>query len=159
MMYVEVFSCFRIHLIYPVATNREVETGSYLIFTRSCLNILFSIMPDCIHWKRLMTEINILTTHPDVQSYFHYDSSRNDKDLGSFKVRILVPAEFSFRSLILELLTYIYHPAIDDNISGSEFCNKCPHVYWSVGSRISRWLKHPVNVIDHNQIRLMECIL
>jgi ubiquitin-protein ligase len=123
-------------------------------------------MESCVQWRRVITELKILQTDSDVQSYFHYESSGKDEQLkqfciygyllprsepyknGSFKVRIPLPAEFPFRSPALELLTYIYHPAIDDDISRPAFCNKCPHVYWSVGSRISRWLEHYVNVID-----------
>ena len=122
-------------------------------------------MAGSIHWKRVETELKILTINPDVQSYFYYESSGNDKQSkqfciygyllphrepykhGSYKVRIILTKEFPFRSPILELLTYIYHPAIENNISTPRFC-KCSLAAWTVGVRISRWLEHYVNIID-----------
>ena len=120
----------------------------------------------CPQWNRVVTELKILTINPDVQSYFHYESSGIDTILqrfciygyllprtepykyGSFKVRIILPAEFPLKSPILELLTYIYHPAINDDISEPKICNKCPHINWTVGTRISQWLEQYVNIID-----------
>lgn len=122
-------------------------------------------MEGCTQRKRVMTELKILTMHPDVQSYFYYESSGQDKEWnrfciygyllprtepyknGAYKVRIILPAEFPFRPPILDLLTYIYHPAIENNISQPRFC-KCPHKAWTLGTYIGQWLEHYVNIID-----------
>jgi len=116
--------------------------------------------------KRLINELEILTTDPDVQSYFYYESSGIDKKTnkfsiygyllpriepykhGAYKVCITLPAEFPFKRPILQLLTYIYHPAIDNNILQPRFCNKCYCVFWSPATRISQWLEHYVNIIE-----------
>jgi ubiquitin-protein ligase len=113
-----------------------------------------------------MTELKILTMHPDVQSYFYYESSGIDKKTnkfhiygyllprtepykyGAYRVCIILPTEFPFKPPILELLTYIYHPAIDNNISQPRFCKKCSCAIWSPGTRISQWLEQYVNIIE-----------
>lgn len=128
-------------------------------------------MENCVHKQRVMTEIKILAIQSDVQSYFHYESSRRDKNSnnfciygyllprtepykhGAYKIRIILPIDFPYKKTILELLIYIYHPAIDNNILTPRFCNKCSGVRWKIGIHISDWLEQYVNIIERPDIR------
>jgi ubiquitin-conjugating enzyme E2 D/E len=139
------------------------------------IGIVSLIMEGCIHRKRVLTELKILINHPDVRSYFYYESSGRDEESkrfciygyllprtelyknGAYKVRITLPTEFPFRSPVLELLTYIYHPAVDNDISQPRFCNKCARVTWTLGTRISRWLEQYVNIIERPDVRHGMC--
>jgi ubiquitin-protein ligase len=123
-------------------------------------------MDGVIQKKRVITELKILTMHPDVQAYFYYESSGADKEskcfviygyllprtepykYGAYKVRIVLRSEFPFQSPILELLTYIYHPAIDNNVVQPRFCQCSHRKTWTVGTRISQWLEQYVNIIE-----------
>ena len=99
------------------------------------------------HERRVMTELKILTRHLNVQSYFSYESSGPDQQsncfciygyllprtepykYGAYRIRIVLSAEFPFRSPILQLLTYIYHSAINNDTSNPSFCIKCSDIF------------------------------
>jgi ubiquitin-protein ligase len=119
-----------------------------------------------IHKKRLTTELKILTMDPDVQSYFYYENSGPDQELkcfviygyllprtkpykyGAYRVRIIINSEFPFTPPVLDLLTCIYHPAINNDSLQPKFC-RCSHrMVWTVGTRISQWIEQFVNIID-----------
>jgi ubiquitin-protein ligase len=135
-------------------------------FIFEIISISFSIMEGRAVGKQLMTELKILIMHPDVQSYFYFESSGIDEKTnkfriygyllprtepykhGAYRVRITLPVEFPFKSPILELLTYIYHPAIDNDISQPRFCNKCSCATWSLGTHIGQWLEQYVKIIE-----------
>lgn len=129
--------------------------------------------------NRLSMQLKMLTTDADVQSYFHYEGSKEDEDLkqfciygyllpnsepyknGSYRVRIILSPEFPFKPPDLQLLTYIYHPAIQDDELQLSFCNTCcsfefkPGIYIYI--YISDLIKHHVDVIDQRDFIYKTC--
>lgn len=164
-LYVEIFQNFIVFLSSNCVTVIEKELIYEIIL------LLLFIMQACVHSKRFIAEIKILTIHPDVQSYFHYESSGLDvisKNLyicgyllpriepykrGAYKIRIILPGEFPFKPPILELLTQIYHPAINNDSPIPKFCNQCFGIVWTLNTRISEWLEQYINVIERPDIR------
>ncbi|CAF3058095.1 unnamed protein product [Rotaria sp. Silwood2] len=127
--------------------------------------------------KRLASELKDLTENPEVQSYFQYENSGNDEELkqfcifgyllprtepykyGSYKVRIIVSSEFPFKTPSVQLLTYIYHPAVNDDVSKPYFCTACDCSEWMPSFRISRLIKYFVNVIDQPEANKTYCLM
>jgi ubiquitin-protein ligase len=124
---------------------------------------------------RLSTELKFLTTDPGVQSYFQYESSGQDEELkqfciygyllprtepykrGSYKVRIILPPQFPFISPMLDLLTYIYHPTVNDDVSKPAFCCRCCAFEFKPAFRIKGFIKYYVDVIDRPDLFYMNC--
>jgi ubiquitin-protein ligase len=83
-------------------------------------------------WKRLMKELELLTTDSNVQSYFHYENFSLDEEsknyyiygyllprlephkYGSYKVCIIIRRDFPFHVPYVRLLTYFYHPVVSN---------------------------------------------
>jgi len=124
---------------------------------------------------RLLKELKILTEDANVRSYFHYESSELDEqsnrfciygyilpqsepyNRGSYRVRITLPSEFPFKPPELELLTYIYHPAINKDNSKLTFCSACCTFQWEVAFRIRDFIKQYVDMIDRRDIVYTAC--
>ncbi|CAF3178112.1 unnamed protein product [Rotaria sp. Silwood2] len=127
--------------------------------------------------KRLLAELKILTKNLDVQSYFQYENSGIDEKLkefciygyllpraepykhGSFKVRIRLSPEYPFRTPQMDLLTYIYHPAVRNNVSRPTMCTACGCYEWTPSNLISAYIKYFVNVIDQPEAIGTYCVL
>jgi ubiquitin-conjugating enzyme E2 D/E len=136
-------------------------------FSRAANNAVdgFNISPSQFS-KRLLSELKILTTSADVQSYFRYESSGQHEGKfciigyllpqsepyrnGAFKVRIILPNGFPFESPKLQLLTPIYHSTVNEDMSKPEFCTKCcrPYFDYRPTSHISEFLKYYLDIID-----------
>lgn len=116
--------------------------------------------------KRLKHEMTSLTTNPRVQSYFQFESIEPGTDpntfyiygyllpriepykSGSFKVLITITSTFPFQPPNMNFLTKIYHPAIYDDVSKSEFHGGRCKTTWNPTTRIIDWLEQNVNIID-----------
>ena len=127
--------------------------------------------------KRILAEIKLLQTNAEVQSYFHYEKSENEENFkrfciygyllpqtepykyGSYKVRITLPFEFPFKPPEMSLLTYIYHPAVTNDIHKPKFCTKCYNEQWQPCKRISQWIKCHIDVIDQPGDEKRYCLL
>ncbi|CAF1289734.1 unnamed protein product [Adineta steineri] len=114
---------------------------------------------------------------PDVASYFRYERSENDENLqqiciygyllprtapykyGSYKVRITVPKEFPFRRPEMQLLTPIYHPAVKNNGSSSDYCSKCCKEQWSPATMFGRMIAFFVIAIDNPEDPECYCVM
>jgi ubiquitin-protein ligase len=124
-----------------------------------------------------LAELKILTENSDVKTYFQFQSSGNDKEVnrfciygyllprnkpykhGSYKIRIILPLEFPLKSPQIQLLTYIYHPAIDKNISTPRFCTECCCGKWMPKNHINQWIERLVNVIDQPEASENYCVM
>ena len=122
---------------------------------------------------RLLSELTILITNNDVQSYFRFESSEPYGDKfsiigyllpqsepyrnGEFRIRIIIPKEYPFESPKLQLLTFIYHPTVKDDISNPEFCPTCCCFRHRPISNISEFIKYYVDVIDGLYDGSMRC--
>lgn len=120
--------------------------------------------------KRILTEVYHLSQNSDVQSYFQYECSGTDVNScdfriygyllprsepykhGSYKVCITLPAEFPLKSPDIQLLTYIYHPAIKGDASGPHISIKLKHNEWNPKKTIGEWLKTFVDMIDQPRV-------
>jgi ubiquitin-protein ligase len=125
--------------------------------------------------RRLSEELKILTEDADVRSYFHYESSGLDETSnkfciygyllpqsepykrGSYRVRIVLPTGFPSEPPDLHLLTYIYHPAIQEDNSKLTFCNTCCSFKWRAGFRIRDLIKQYVYMIDRRDLVYTAC--
>jgi ubiquitin-protein ligase len=125
--------------------------------------------------RRLLKELKILTEDANVRSYFHYESSGQDErsnrfciygrilprsepyNRGSYRVRIVLSSAFPFALPELELLTYIYHPAINKNNSKLTFCSACCTFQWEAAFRIRDFIKQYVDMIDRRDIVYTAC--
>ncbi len=125
--------------------------------------------------RRLLKELKILTEDADVQSYFHYESSELDETSkksciygyllpqsepykrGSYRVRIVLPSWFPFEPPKLELLTYMYHPTIQEENSKLTFCCKCCSFNWGATYRICDLIKQYVDMIDRHALVYTAC--
>jgi ubiquitin-conjugating enzyme E2 D/E len=116
---------------------------------------------------RLLKELKILTEDAKVQSYFRFESSGQDAvskkfciygyllprtepyNHGAFKVRITLPEHFPYQPPELQLLTPIYHPAIQGDVSKPDFCCNCCSSTFGTGCGVIRdVIKFYVNIID-----------
>jgi ubiquitin-protein ligase len=125
----------------------------------------FGIAPSQQFSRRLLSELRILRENADVQSYFRFESSGQYEGKfcidgyllpqsepyrnGAFKVRITLTTYFPFQSPELQLLTPIYHPAVNEDMSRPEFCCKCCSFEdHRPTSRICDFIRSYVDVID-----------
>lgn len=133
-------------------------------------------MYSTIKSKMLMRQLKELTQDPHVQSYFYYESSKEDHaskqflisgyllpqsepyKYGSYKVLITIPADFPFRRPEMDLLTRIYHPAVNDSTRRS-YCSGCCNRQWSAALSISQMIELFVIAIDHPEDASTYCVM
>ncbi len=116
--------------------------------------------------RRLIKEMKILTENVDVQKYFRFESLKQDSGKlciygyllpqeepyknGAFKVRITLSTYFPCGPPELQLLTHLYHPAVNEDISKPEFCCTCCSVPFHIPtSYICDFIKYYIHIIDH----------
>ncbi len=133
------------------------------IFTRDMHNG-FGIAPS--HYaKRLLREMQDLTENANVRSYFRFESSGEHAgrfciygyllpgtppyNNGEFKVCIALTADYPFQPPELQLLTPLYHPSVDEDMSKPKFCCTCCRFSSTSIPSICDFIKYYVDIIDH----------
>lgn len=125
--------------------------------------------------KQVLTDIKRLATDPYIQSYFHYESSGEEDEPyifrldgyllprtnpykhGSIKVCIRFYPDHPFKTPEVQLLTYIYHPAVNNNVSRPVFCRECCCLRSLTIYTISALLNHLVCIIDNPDFLPVPC--
>ena len=125
--------------------------------------------------KRVFIEIKKLTEDVDNRSCFRYEKLEHDEirktfciygfilpreepyKRGSYQVRISLPPEYPFKGPTLDLLTYIYHPTVEDDESMPRLCPCCFEFQHTPRSSIIEFIEHYVNGIDKPDLLAQAC--
>ncbi|CAF1294595.1 unnamed protein product [Adineta steineri] len=70
-----------------------------------------------------------------------------------------VPKEFPFRRPEMQLLTPIYHPAVKNNGSSSDYCSECCKEQWSPATMFGRMIAFFVIAIDNPEDPECYCVM
>lgn len=125
--------------------------------------------------KQVLTDIKRLTTDPYMQSYFHYESSGDEEKPyifrldgyllprtkpykhGSVKVCIRFYPDHPFKTPDVQLLTYIYHPAVNNNVLRPVFCRECCCLKSLAIYTLNAFIHHLVCIIDDPDLLPVPC--
>lgn len=125
------------------------------------------------YMKRLQIELDLLKD-TNTQLYFRYAKheissgifciygyllpQKEPYNCGSYEVCIKLPDYFPFDTPTLELLTYIYHPAVQNDVVNPQFCCNCCQC--SLGGsdlHIRDVIKYYVDIIDRPDLYYKRC--
>jgi len=127
--------------------------------------------------KRILKELLSLTSDDYVRSFFTYEGCEqieNSNEFvihgyllpryapyknGAYKIRIRIPENYPFTAPDIQLLTYIYHPAVSNDRSNPSFCKECCCNGWSSVMPLHHIIERLVLRIDQPELIDDYCVM